>query len=51
MTALIYVDVVILVSSNPTKIQNIKDELEKLFSKIDLGNLKYFLGIEVSRTS
>ncbi|GJV15415.1 putative RNA-directed DNA polymerase [Tanacetum coccineum] len=51
MAALIYVDDVIMVGNNTIKIQNIKDKLDKLFNIKDLGNLKYFFGIEVSRTS
>ncbi|KAJ9565548.1 hypothetical protein OSB04_001514 [Centaurea solstitialis] len=51
MAALIYVDDVIVVGNNPTKIQSIKDKLDELFSIKDLGNLKYFLGIEVAHTS
>ncbi|GJY98317.1 putative RNA-directed DNA polymerase [Tanacetum coccineum] len=49
--ALIYVDDVIMVGNDVKKIQHTKEELDKRFSIKDLGALKYFLGIEVARTS
>ncbi|KAJ0533037.1 putative RNA-directed DNA polymerase [Helianthus annuus] len=48
---LIYVDDVIMVGNNLAKIQEIKTCLHDQFSIKDLGPLKYFLGIEVARTS
>ncbi|KAJ9566378.1 hypothetical protein OSB04_002344 [Centaurea solstitialis] len=51
VAALIYVDDVVVVGNDPIKIQATKDDLDKKFSIKDLGNLKYFLGIEVTRTS
>ncbi|KAJ9542449.1 LOW QUALITY PROTEIN: hypothetical protein OSB04_028955 [Centaurea solstitialis] len=51
VAALIYVDDVIIVGNDRDRIQAIKNELDKQFSIKDLGNLKYFLGIEVTRTS
>lgn len=50
VAALIYVDDVIIVGNNPSKINETKEYLNKRFSIKDLGNLKYFLGIEVTRT-
>ncbi|GKC43676.1 retrovirus-related pol polyprotein from transposon TNT 1-94 [Tanacetum coccineum] len=50
VAALIYVDDVLLVGNNITKMQHTKAELDHKFSIKDLGSLKYFLGIEVART-
>ncbi|GKA32286.1 putative RNA-directed DNA polymerase [Tanacetum coccineum] len=49
VATLIYVDDVIMVGNDVKKIQHTKEELDKRFSIKDLGALKYFLGIEVSR--
>ncbi|XP_071704112.1 uncharacterized mitochondrial protein AtMg00810-like [Rutidosis leptorrhynchoides] len=51
VAALIYVDDVILVGNDTTKIKQTKDDLDTQFSIKHLGNLKYFLGIEVVKTS
>ncbi|XP_022003740.1 uncharacterized mitochondrial protein AtMg00810-like [Helianthus annuus] len=51
VAVLIYVDDVILVGNNLVKIQQTKKYLDKQFSIKDLGRLKYFLGIEVAKTS
>ncbi|GJY43502.1 putative RNA-directed DNA polymerase, partial [Tanacetum coccineum] len=48
---LIYVDDVIIVGNNTKKIQQTKKELDKEFNIKNLGPLKYFLGIEVAKTS
>nr|GEW60625.1 retrovirus-related Pol polyprotein from transposon TNT 1-94 [Tanacetum cinerariifolium] len=48
---LIYVDDVIIVRDNSKKIQQIKQQLDDEFSIKNLGPLKYFLGIEVSKMS
>nr|GEW06400.1 putative reverse transcriptase, RNA-dependent DNA polymerase, Gag-polypeptide of LTR copia-type [Tanacetum cinerariifolium] len=48
---LIYVDDVIIVGDNSEKIQQIKQQLGDEFSIKNLGPLKYFLGIEVAKTS
>ncbi|OMO75305.1 Integrase, catalytic core [Corchorus capsularis] len=50
LTALIYVDDVILAGNNGDKIQEIKSYLNDKFDIKDLGPLKYFLGIEVARS-
>ncbi|KAD2804249.1 hypothetical protein E3N88_37626 [Mikania micrantha] len=47
---LIYVDDVIIVGDDMHKIKETKAELNHRFTIKDLGNLKYFLGIEVART-
>lgn len=51
VSALIYVDDVLLMGNEKTKIQEVKSYLDKAFSIKDLGSLKYFLGIEVARSS
>ena len=51
VATLIYVDDVIIVGNDMGKVQATKDDLNNKFSIKDLGNLKYFLGIEVARTS
>ncbi|PNX92270.1 retrovirus-related Pol polyprotein from transposon TNT 1-94 [Trifolium pratense] len=47
---LIYVDDIILAGNNLQEIERIKAHLMEQFKLKDLGNLKYFLGIEVSRS-
>ncbi|KAI3511072.1 hypothetical protein L1887_18216 [Cichorium endivia] len=47
---LIYVDDVIVVGNNLERIQQTKRRLDEAFSIKDLGQLKYFLGIEVAKT-
>lgn len=51
VAALIYVDDVILVGNDVRWIERTKSYLDEKFSIKDLGPLKYFLGIEVARTS
>lgn len=47
---LIYVDDVILTSNSMDEIYSVKQFLHKFFQIKDLGDLKYFLGLEVSRS-
>ncbi|KAJ0481517.1 putative RNA-directed DNA polymerase [Helianthus annuus] len=49
VAAFIYVDDVVIVGNDSVKIQHTKDQLDEMFSIKDMGPLKYFLGIEVSR--
>lgn len=49
MATLIYFDDVIIVGNDLRKIESTKSNLDESFSMKDLGNLKYFLGIEVAR--
>ncbi|KAK6139205.1 hypothetical protein DH2020_027052 [Rehmannia glutinosa] len=51
IAALIYVDDVLLAGNDRERIVNIKSYLDGKFSIKDLGPLKYFLGIEVARSS
>ena len=44
-----YVDDIIVASNNKIAADNLKNSLNKSFKLKDLGNLKYFLGLEVAR--
>lgn len=50
LALLIYVDYVILAENDLQDIENTKIFLSKQFKLKDLGQLKYFLGIEVARS-
>lgn len=50
IAVLIYVDDIIVTGNNAQTIKSLKDFLFQQFHIKDLGNLKYFLGIEVSRS-
>lgn len=47
---LVYVDDILITGSNPSHIQTCITQLQQAFSIKDLGQLSYFLGIEVSHT-
>ena len=47
---LIYVDDILIIGSNPSSIQQVIDQLDTHFSLKDLGEVKHFLGVEVSKT-
>jgi len=51
MALLVYVDDIVLASSNAPASQKFKAYLHACFSVKDLGPLKYFLGIEIARGS
>ena len=46
----VYVDDIIITGDDQEEIKRLKECLSKEFEVKDLGNLKYFLGIEVART-
>ena len=48
---LVYVDDIILAGNNLDTIAHITKLLDQVFSIKDLGTLKFFLGLEVARTS
>nr|XP_040245144.2 uncharacterized mitochondrial protein AtMg00810-like [Aegilops tauschii subsp. strangulata] len=48
---LLYVDDIILTASSAGLLQHITDQLHREFSMTDLGDLSYFLGISVSRST
>lgn len=48
---LIYVDDILLTSTSQDQIDTVKQQLDSAFMIKDLGSMKYFLGIEVMRTS
>lgn len=50
MFLLVYVDDILLTGSCEDDIQHVKKYLQSLFTIKDLGNAKYFLGIEIART-
>ena len=49
VVVLVYVDDLLITGSNNKMIQDIKDALHNNFSMKDLGDLRYFLGIEILR--
>ncbi|CAJ2634510.1 unnamed protein product [Trifolium pratense] len=48
---LLYVDDMVITGSDHTSIQRLKQQLQASFHMKDLGNLHYFLGLEVHSTS
>ena len=48
---LLYVDDMLLTGSSPYGVQRVVDQLNQKFSLKDLGEVKHFLGIEVSKTT
>lgn len=51
VVVLVYIDYLLIHSDNEDMILEAKDILHKQFQVKDLGNLKYFLGIELLRSS
>ena len=50
MTLLVYVDDILIAINDPKDVEDLKLFLDKHFKPKDLGNLKYFLGLEVARS-
>uniref|UniRef100_A0A2N9FVF7 Integrase catalytic domain-containing protein n=1 Tax=Fagus sylvatica TaxID=28930 RepID=A0A2N9FVF7_FAGSY len=48
---LVYVDDILLASNDPQSVKALKDSLHNEFKLKDLGNLKFFLGLEVARST
>lgn len=51
MLLVVYVDDIVLTGNNDTVISRFKEYLRHAFDIKDLGPLRYFLGIEVIRSS
>ena len=51
LALLVYVDDIIIASNNDAAVSELKQALSKRFKMRDLGPLKYFLGLEVARTT
>ena len=48
---LVYVDDIVIASNSPGKVTTLKEFLDSQFKLKDLGDLKYFLGLEVARSA
>ena len=46
---LVYVDNIIIANNNKEEVENLKCSLDNQFKLKDLGDLKYFLGLEIAR--
>nr|KYP67310.1 Retrovirus-related Pol polyprotein from transposon TNT 1-94 [Cajanus cajan] len=51
VTLIVYVDDIIVAGPNATRIHQVQTTLQKIFKLKVLGDLKYFLGLEISRSS
>lgn len=46
----VYVDDIIIIGDDEVEVKRLKENLSKEFEVKDLGQLRYFLGIEVARS-
>ena len=51
MFLLVYVDDIVISGPNQKRIQPVQQQLESLFKLKVLGDLKYFLGLEIARST
>ena len=51
VVVLVYVDDIVIASTTPELASSLAEALHRQFKLRDLGDLKYFLGLEVARTS
>lgn len=51
VAVLVYVDDIVIASTDDAVAVKLKSDLKSFFKLRDLGSLKYFLGLEISRTS
>ncbi|KAG7599135.1 GAG-pre-integrase domain [Arabidopsis suecica] len=51
LCVLVYVDDIIIASNNDSEVDILKTQLKSYFKLRDLGPLKYFLGLEIARSS
>ncbi|XP_024006448.1 uncharacterized protein LOC112082958 [Eutrema salsugineum] len=51
VAVLVYVDNIILASNDDDEVAKLKSDLQAAFRLCDLGPLKYFLGLEIARSS
>ena len=51
IAVLVYVDDIVIAGSDQAEILKLKQQLSSQFHRKDLGDLRYFLGLEVARTS
>ena len=51
LAALVYVDDIVVASTNESKSKGLIQDLSQQFKLRDLGVLKYFLGLEIARSS
>ncbi|XP_041001588.1 uncharacterized mitochondrial protein AtMg00810-like [Juglans microcarpa x Juglans regia] len=51
MALLVYIDDIVIASNNSTSVADLKEFLNLHFKLKDLGNLRYFLGLEVARSA
>lgn len=51
VAVLVYVDDIIIISNDDNEVATLKTDLQRFFKLRDLGPLKYFLGLEIARSS